>query len=87
MVGMSNPVLFRPGLLHNSCKEDINHHKIAQIAVRFCKENLNDLHHDPLPIGLMACLICLAQVESHPLGVLLRDLFHNVQGSLAQSLV
>ena len=40
-------------------------------------QNLNNLHHDPLSVRLMAGLISLAQVEAHSLGVLLRDLFHN----------
>ena len=51
-----------------------------------CVQNLNNLHHDPLAVGLMACLISLAQIEAHPLRVLLRNLLHNVQGPLAQGL-
>ena len=49
-------------------------------------QNLNNLHHDPLSVRLMAGLISLAQVEAHPLGVLLRNLLHNVQCPLAQGL-
>jgi hypothetical protein len=44
------------------------------------------LHHHPLTVGLVAGLISLGQVEPHPVGVLLAQVFHDVQGSLAQRL-
>ena len=48
---------------------------------------LNDLHHDPLPVALVSGLVSLAQVEAHPLAVLLAQGLHNVQGSLTQGLM
>ena len=39
-----------------------------------------------LPIALMSCLVCLAQVEAHPVCMLLVQLLHQVQRTLAQRL-
>ena len=47
---------------------------------------LNNLHHDSLSVRLVTGLVSLAQVEPHPLRMFGRDLLHDVQCSLAQSL-
>ena len=41
-------------------------------------ELLNDLHHHPLTVGLVAGLISLGQVEPHSIGVLLAKCLHDV---------
>ena len=49
-------------------------------------EFLHDLHHDPLPVGLVSGLVSLGQVEPHPFRVLHAQRLHNVKGPLAKGL-
>ncbi len=65
---------------------DSGHVESRPVESRPFAEFLDDLHHHPLTVGLVAGLIGLGQVEPHPVGVLLAQVLHDVQGSLAQRL-
>ena len=67
---------------------DINcwHVKSSLVKPWSLAQLLHNLHHHSLTVRLVTCLVRLAQVEPHPLGMFRGDLLHNVQCSLAQSL-
>ena len=66
--------------------EDGWHVESRPVEVGPLAQLLDDLHHDPLPVRLVSGLVGLAQVEPHPLGMLLTQLLHDVQRTLAQGL-
>ena len=65
---------------------DGRHVEASPVEAGPLAELLNDLHHDPLAVGLVASLISLGQVEAHPVGVFQAQALHDVQGPLAQRL-
>jgi hypothetical protein len=65
---------------------DGRHVESGPVESRPLAEFLDDLHHHPLTVGLVAGLISLGQVEPHPIGVLLAQRLHDVQRAFTQSL-
>lgn len=93
MVGMSKPVLLRPGRLQSSCticimtlrKEKIQSNQGLAVGKTQHQENV-EAKHKPLPIGFKAGLIRFRQIKTQPLRMLRVDGLNDVQRPLAQSL-
>ena len=62
------------------------HVKTCAIEPRSFAQFLNNLHHDPLAIGLMTGLISLGQVKPNLLRMFDAQSFDNIEGSLTKSL-
>ena len=65
---------------------DGGHVKPSSIESRSFAQFLNDLHHHPLAIGLMAGLISLGQVEPNLLRMFNAESFDDIECSLTKSL-
>ena len=62
------------------------HVKTCAIEPRSLAQFLNNLHHDPLAIGLMTGLISLGQVKPNLLRMFDAQSFDDIEGSLTKNL-